>query len=556
MINQASFKHGWSRWRPGFMQVAMAGAGILAIVAATVAVTWPYARFLDTTIPGHTDALFGLWRVSWITDAYAMGASLFDAPIFFPATNTLAYSDAILLPGALTAVFQWMGASPLLAYNSLTLFALVWSGCAAAFLCHTVTRQWAPSVIAGLIFTLNPHRMEHLERIELLTSFFTPLFFVCWHFAKTRSSAAWAAATVLCIAGQFLSGMYEGLFLACVAPCALVELFWIEAKARRRVFIGLAAGAGVTAAIVLSYSAPYYQARDQVGERSLAEAASYSATPENFVAVHPRNWLLGPTLSRFGAAERNLFPGVCAIFLGIVGVVAAERRVRLVYAATLLVGLDLSLGTNGLLYPMLREIASPFRGIRVPARAVMMMMLPLAVFAGIGLSWLGRRLNWPARTAVMAVVIALVCAEYRTTPTLWDLDRPMPLVDYGIGRKSVLLEMPLPSPERLDINFDGHYMVSHIGEWPRLLNGYSGRYPEHYIDMLRELRTFPDEGALRSAVGRGATHLLVHQGWMSDRYPAVAEQLLKSREVVFVGTFRELIGEVSVFMFINSRPAR
>ena len=186
----------------------------------------------------------------------------------------------------------------------------------------------------------------------------------------------------------------------------------------------------------------------------------------------------------------------------------------------------------------------------------MMMMLPLAVFAGIGLSWLGRRLNWPARTAVMAVVIALVCAEYRTTPTLWDLDRPMPLVDYGIGRKSVLLEMPLPSPERLDINFDGHYMVSHIGEWPRLLNGYSGRYPEHYIDMLRELRTFPDEGALRSAVGRGATHLLVHQGWMSDRYPAVAEQLLKSREVVFVGTFRELIGEVSVFMFINSRPAR
>jgi hypothetical protein len=540
-------------WRVNRHFLFFSCLAVLTIVACAAFVTWPFTAFLGSKIPGHTDALFGLWRVSWIGGPRPTGSSLFDAPIFYPATNTLAYSDAILIPGLLTVPLRWLGVDQLLGYNLLTFAALICSGLGATWFCYLITRRWGPSVIAGVIFTLNPHRMEHLERIELLTSFFTPLLFACWYLARTQGSAIWAALAMLCVSGQFLSGMYEGLFLACVTPCVLVDLVRTDAAKRRQLIGGLVAGAIVTSVVVMMYSGPYFQARGQVGERSLAEATSYSATPLNFLAVHPRNWLLGSTLAQFGSAERHLFPGICAVLMGLVGCATADRRVRVSLIVVTLIALDLTFGLNGFLMPALREVSSAFRGIRVPARAATIVMLPIAVFAGIGFAWLTRRMRTGLMWATTIGAIAVICLEYRTVPILWDMDPPIDLSSFGIDHRSVLLEMPLPVAERLDISFDGHYMVSHIGQWPHLLNGYSGRFPREYIELLSGMRHFPDDASLAYAKERGATHLLVHERWMGETFPSVLYALERSSEVEFVGAFKELDSQVAVYLLGSAR---
>ena len=46
--------------------------------------------------------------------------------------------------------------------------------------------------------------------------------------------------------------------------------------------------------------------------------------------------------------------------------------------------------------------------------------------------------------------------------------------------------------------------------WARLLNGYSGFFPESFIRTARDVATFPSDQALDALLQAGATHLTVN----------------------------------------------
>ena len=79
----------------------------LAFAVTAVAMTWPMWRAPGTLAPQHQDVYFNMWRLRWF--AHAMRTSplhLFDANIFHPEKDTLAYSDAMLLEGLVAAPFS------------------------------------------------------------------------------------------------------------------------------------------------------------------------------------------------------------------------------------------------------------------------------------------------------------------------------------------------------------------------------------------------------------------------------------------------------------------
>ena len=81
------------------------GVTVFAICLAAF-VTWPHVMHLSTSIFSHHDPYFSIWRLAWVAHALATSPRhLFDANIFYPATGTLAYSDATLLEGVLAAPF-------------------------------------------------------------------------------------------------------------------------------------------------------------------------------------------------------------------------------------------------------------------------------------------------------------------------------------------------------------------------------------------------------------------------------------------------------------------
>ena len=81
-------------------------------------VTWPLFLTPAAHVSGHWDSFFGLWRLAWIADAIrSSDLQLFNAPIFYPHHRTLAFSDAVLLPGIAFAPLRYAGLSPALVYN-------------------------------------------------------------------------------------------------------------------------------------------------------------------------------------------------------------------------------------------------------------------------------------------------------------------------------------------------------------------------------------------------------------------------------------------------------
>src|SRR5215216_6356728 len=102
-------------------RVTWLGAIVFGLLLGTF-VTWPQALHAGTAIFRHHDPYFSIWRLTWIAHALASSpGQLFDANIFYPATETLAYSDATLLEGLIAAPFLWLQVSPVLVYNMLLL---------------------------------------------------------------------------------------------------------------------------------------------------------------------------------------------------------------------------------------------------------------------------------------------------------------------------------------------------------------------------------------------------------------------------------------------------
>jgi hypothetical protein len=528
----------------------------IGIALGWMVLTWPQAAHLGSMVGGHVDALFSVWRIAWIGAALRdSGRDLWNAPIFFPATGTLAYSDSVLLPGTLGSLLGAAGAGPVLAYNLVLSLYIVGAGAAVAALVRVLTGRWLAGLVAGLVFAFNPHQAEHFERLEIQTGLWIPLLFLCWHLAVTRGSQAWAAGAMLCLAGQWLSGMYFGLFLFATLPCLAMTWTWLpEKEGRRRVLSGAVAGLAISVAVVAWTSTPYLEARVVVGERSAEETAHYSARPADFLSVPPRNVLYGAWLPH-AASERALFPGALALLLGMAGVLTAPSRVRWLYGAVALVALDLTAGTNGVLFPWLREWLLPLRGIRAPARAATLLMVPVAVFAGCGASWIIARCpSLRVRTALAAALLLILLAEYRMSPNLWTIPAPDKTRAVDLTPASIVAEFPMPRPGHLDTSVDAHFMVERIGLWPRLVNGSSGSYPPRYLRLLLDVVDFPDGRAIRALRQLGVTHVTMHEQFYGERYASMLAAARGQPDLIRLSSYLRPGEEVTVFALADPRP--
>src|SRR5262249_26874456 len=145
-----------------------AHAGLLFVFVALAAVMLRPLATSGVFVPDSDDAYFSIWRLAWIAHQLPLDpAHLFDANIFFPDRNTLAYSDAMLLVGAAAAPLFWIGLEPARVHNIVLVFAFAGSMYAAFLLARRLTGDWRAALLAALVFGLCPFRFAHIGHLEL-----------------------------------------------------------------------------------------------------------------------------------------------------------------------------------------------------------------------------------------------------------------------------------------------------------------------------------------------------------------------------------------------------
>lgn len=127
----------------------------------TLAVTYPLAREITRGLPGGLgDPLLNTWTLAWDAERLRHGLQgLWDAPIFYPYRNTLAYSEHLLGIAVLTAPVQWLSGNPVLAYNVAFLMSSVLAGAGMYLLTTWLTGNRLAAVVAAVAFAFLPFRV-------------------------------------------------------------------------------------------------------------------------------------------------------------------------------------------------------------------------------------------------------------------------------------------------------------------------------------------------------------------------------------------------------------
>jgi hypothetical protein len=483
-------------------------------IAITIAITWPSALVLSSRAIEHHDVFFNIWRLAWVHHALSTSpSSLFNANQFHPEPLVLAYSDAMLVEGLIAAPMFAAGLKPLLIHNLLLLGAIAASGIGMYALARHLWRNEAAAIVAGLVFAFAPYRFGHFMHMELQWTMWIPWAFWAMHRTLESGRAKFGILTGVFIALQMLSSVYYGIFLVVLLPVVgTFQFLRVAPAARLRVAGAFAAGAVLAIAVAAVYSKPYRAASDLVGVRDLPQIRMHSATTEAYRRVSHGNYLYGE--SHWGKPELSLFPGYVPIALGLAALVLTRPSALLLsYVAGLLLAFDLSLGLNGLVYPLLQEHVGVFKGLRAPARASIFFLLFLAALAARGCVAVLRPVPTRVRLAVVSVLATVLMLEYWIEPVRLERypDRP-PLYDF-LARQpdGVVAQFPVPDLNLLP-GHDARYAYMSIFHWKPMVNGYSGYYPASYLARMQRLATFPDSDSIAQLRSDGVRYVVVHEG--------------------------------------------
>ena len=495
--------------RPWLRRVCIAALFTLL----TVVMTWPMARVLGSRSVEHHDVFFNVWRLAWIQHALATSSVLFDGNQFYPERQVLAYSDAMLVEGLIAAPLFAAGLKPLLIHNLMLLGAIAASGVGMFTLARYLSRSTGAAIVAGLVFAFAPYRFGHIMHMELQWTMWIPWAFWAMQRALETGRLRFGLLTGAFLALQIGSSIYYGIFLAILLTVAgAVQLVRVAPSQRLKTLGVFAAGALVAASVAIPYSKPYRDATGRVGIRAIPEILMHSAKPSDYLLVSEGNLLYGP--AHAAPAELALFPGYVALVLALVAVVAIRpSAVMFSYVIGLLLAFDLSLGLNGIVYPVLHEHVGVFKGLRAPARASIFFLMFLAALAARGCAVALRPLPVMARMGAIAAIGAVALLEYWVVPLrLWPYpERPALYAFLARQPDGIVAEFPVPRVDLLP-GHDARYIYMSIFHWKRLVNGYSGYYPPSYLARLERLATFPDAGSIAQLRADGVRYVIVHEG--------------------------------------------
>jgi hypothetical protein len=502
------------RWRRAEM-----AAVTLGFCALTVAAIWPLLDPRMHVVPDSDDGYFSVWRLAWFAHQLPLDPGhLFDANIFHPATATLAFSDAMLMVAAFGSPFIWLGLSPGLTHNLLLGAAFVTSMWFAYLLVRDLTRSSAAAWLAAIIFGLAPYRFAHIGHVELQWVMWMPFGLWLLHRFVAAPTYGRALAIGAAVASQTLCSIYYGVFLSLYLAAAWLALVAVHATTRRRVVVLTPLTIVPLLVVAMIYGPPYSRTRAEHGARGVSEMVEYSATPADFLRVHPLNRLRGKSDSGPKPDERSLYPGLVAVLLAAAAFLRPVTRLAWVYLGLTVLSVDAALGMHGLVVPWLLQVVPLLSSLRASARFGVFVLLSLSVLAGFGAANIFRAR--PRYATVIGVIATLLCLlEYWSAPVSVRPDQRHPTEAHQwLSQQppgTVIVEMPVPISHEL-WRYETTYQIRSTHHWLRLVNGYSGFAPEEYRRTLEDLRAFPDATSIQRLRQLNVRFVLINRVYYGD----------------------------------------
>jgi hypothetical protein len=372
---------------------ALAAYLVVALVA-----TWPLVRGLTRDVPWDLgDPLLVMWVLAWdceqllsiLAGDLSRVATFFDANIFHPAPLTLAYSEHFLGQALQILPVYAITKNPILCYNLLFISTFVLSGVGTYLFVRELTGDPRAAFIAGLLFAFAPYRMPQGPHLQVLSSQWMP--FALYGFRRYFDSgrALPLAGAAAALVAQNLSCLYYMMYFT---PFAAAYVVWelVQRRLWRNGKVLAFLGAAAVAVVLLSmpWLLPYAAVREtlELG-RTRGETIRYSADVYSYATAASDQILWGDTARAFPKPEGDLFPGIAALALALIGAAvwrrplaesAPDRWPAFTWVLRVVMVLHLAGGLAALLY---RRIVFDVGLFRISIGNITQMFLRAAVIA-------------------------------------------------------------------------------------------------------------------------------------------------------------------------------
>ena len=303
------------------------GLALLGYCALTLLLFRDLAGRFSTAVPHDLgDPLLSTWILWWNARRCPFVGAWWDGMSFFPEHGSLAFSDHRVGLTLIAGPVQWLGGSPVLAYNVTLLLSFVFCALAAHALAWLFTRSHAAGAVSGLIFGFNPFRISHIAHLELLAVFWLPLAFVALHLYIRRYDMRWLVLFGFMWA---LQGLSSGYYLFYSAPVIGLWAIWFARDRPWRGVGAIALTCGLVFVALLPILLGYQSIQNRLLlTRSFAEIEDFSADVTGILSATPLMTLWRvPSLASNGEGE--IYLGIFAPLLILGAIIWREQRAAL-----------------------------------------------------------------------------------------------------------------------------------------------------------------------------------------------------------------------------------
>jgi len=495
-------------------------ASLALFIVLALMHTWPLASDpAHLTRHDNRDAMLNEWIVGWVAHELPRAPlHVFDANVFYPERDTLAYSEPMIVQSVMAMPLLWAGASIVLAYNLVLIAGFVLSAWAMTLVVQRWTQDWTAGLVAGATFGFNAHSLSRIPHLQAQHVEFLPLAL----YALDRVFETPTTRNGLKLAAWFVLESLTSIYLLVITAFALIASSIARLPELRRrplfTFRALAVGAAASMVVLAPFLLPYWHVSRDLGlVRTLQDAAGFAASGSSYLSTPARvhAWWS----SRFSEGGNVLFPGALGLLLTATAIVRGDafrdRRARMCVAVGI-AGVALSFGANLPGYSVLYALMPLLHGIRATARFGVLAICAVAALSGFGVVALRRSV--PTRLwAPMATILVLVASfESLAAPLGLTRFEAVPPIYAGVPNSSSTVVAEVPFYNSRNAQFHALYMLYSTSHWQSLINGYSGFQPPSFYENAQALDGFPDERSFARLHALGVTHLFVHSEMFPD----------------------------------------
>jgi hypothetical protein len=297
-------------------------------LALAIAITWPLALNLDSAVPDRGDPLLTAWIVDWVCHALTSNPlNLFHANIYHPARYALAFSENMIGIALFVVPFHLAGLPALTTLNIALILGFAFSGYGAWVLSRTITNHIPAALIGGIIYAFGSFKIAHIQHIQIVSSGWLPLLLAAllwyWRTPTTRRAALLAGAFVM----NGLTSIHWLLFGGFAIVVTIAFLAIAEPRRERAFWVRLIGALAVAGLVLVPFLIPYTLVAEEYGmKRTSGEARRGSATITAWLTPSSRSAVYGDIAApELHLDERELFPGLLAIFLAIYAIFSSSE---------------------------------------------------------------------------------------------------------------------------------------------------------------------------------------------------------------------------------------